>query len=235
MRREWKQRAIGILVLAICVVLVMLAGGQRCSDPVGTRRNTTAPPSEKVKRWQIAYCGCGGEAKLRQDLGSDWGLPFLDRDDLCGRNDIVFRSHYPSNLEPTELEDLPIFRIIKYTENETGPQVVKDERPTPAYIKLGVLECPLNWYYWSTLEGYLLEKIAAVGGHAILVMEIYEHDRVLVPGAREIAAEVFLMSVTAQVIRFPLDGRYLLSLDDQMERRMGDSMRRQKQRKGKAI
>ncbi|MBA7590200.1 hypothetical protein ES708_32308 [subsurface metagenome] len=156
---------------------------------------------------QIAYCGCGGEEKLLQDKERDWRMHFLDRDDLCGLNSIVFRNHYSGVFEPTELEDLPIFQVIKHTKDATGSQVVKDERPTRAYIELGVLKCPLNWYYRSTLEGYLQEKTAAVGGHAILVMETYEIGSAMAREATETAEEAVLMSVKAQVIRFTSDRR----------------------------
>ncbi|MBA7557799.1 hypothetical protein ES705_50571 [subsurface metagenome] len=183
------------LVAAVIGMVMYLAFGWQLGA-------MTTLPSEKVQRLQIEYCGCGGEEKLLQDQKSDRRLRNLDRDDLCGRNDIVFRSHYSRAFEPTELEDVPIFKIINYIGNATQPQVVKDERPTRAYIEIGVLECPWNWYYWSTLEGFLLEKIAEVGGHAILVMETYEIDRTEVREAREIAKEAVLMSVKAQVIYF---------------------------------
>ncbi len=156
---------------------------------------------------QMAYCGCGGEEKFRQDQERDRRLRYMDRDNICGLNDIVFRSHYSSAFEPTELEDVPIFKIINYTGNAKQPQVVKDERPTRAYIDLGVLECPLNWYYMSTLEGYLKEKTAEVGGHAILLMATYEVDRTVVHDEMENVAEVVFMSVTAQVIYFAPDRR----------------------------
>ncbi len=188
------------LVAAVIGVVMYLAFGWQLGA-------MTIPPSKEAQRLQIAYCGCGGEEKFRQDRERDWRLRFLDRDDLCGPNEIVFRSNYSRVFEPTELEDLPIFRIINYTENATGPQVVKDEWPTRAYIDLGILECQMNWYYRSTLEGYLQEKAAEVGGHAILLMETHEIDRAEVHEEMENVAEVVLMSVTAQVIRFAPDRR----------------------------
>ncbi len=183
------------LVAAVIGMVMYLAFGWQLGA-------MTTLPSEKVQRLQIEYCGCGGEEKLLQDQKSDRRLRKLDRDDLCGLNDIVFRSHYSTTFEPTELEDLPIFKVICHTENAAETQVVKSERPARAYIDLGVLECPLNWYYLSTLEGYMQEKIAAVGGHAIRLMEIYEIGRAVVPEAREIAEEAVFMSVKAQVIYF---------------------------------
>lgn len=190
------HKATWIVISAV----VLLLGHLQASN----RGNTTAPPSKKVQRLQLDYCGCAGEEKLRQDQKSVRRLRKLDRDDLCGLNDIVFRNHYQKTFEPTELEDLPIFQVINHTENATKSQVVKDERPAQTYIELGILECPLNWYYRSTLEGYLQKKTAAVGGHALLLMETYEIDRVVVHEAVETVAEeeAFLMSVNAKVIRF---------------------------------
>ncbi|MBA7592836.1 hypothetical protein ES708_35030 [subsurface metagenome] len=191
--------AYAIIVAVFGLVLYLACGGKL--------RAMTAPPSKKVQRLQLAYCGCGGEEKLRQDQERDRRLRFLDREDLCGLNDIVFRSHYTTTFEPTELEDLPIFQVINRTEKATpGSQIDRYERPTRAYIEIGVLECPLNWYYLSTLEGYLLEKTAEAGGHAILLMETYEIDREM-HEEMENVAKVFFMSVTAQVIRFAPDRR----------------------------
>ncbi|MBA7542653.1 hypothetical protein ES705_34977 [subsurface metagenome] len=203
LKRVEKDPAVAIILLAIIVVLIWAVG---CMSPT----NGIGPidrPSINVKWLQIAYCGCGGEEKLLQDQERDWQLSNLDWEDLCGLNDIVFRSHYTRAFEPTELEDLPIFKIINYTGDATRPEVIKDERPTRAYIDLGVLECLLNWYYWSTLEGYLQEKIAAVGGHAIILMETYEIGRAMATEAGEIAEEAVLMSVKAQVIYFAPERR----------------------------
>ena len=207
MNRMWKQvkqdPSVATIWIVIIVVLIWASG---CLT-VSNRGNTTRPPSEKDTRLQIAYCGCGGEEKLLQDKERDWRMHFLDRDDLCGLNAIIFRSLYSAVFEPTELEDLPIFQVINHTKDATGSQVVKDERPTRPYMDLGVLKCPLNWYYRSTLEGYLQEKTAAVGGHAILVMETYEIGSAMAREATETAEEAVLMSVKAQVIRFAPDRR----------------------------
>ncbi len=204
--KVWRVFETVVMVIAYAIIIAVI--GMVMYYALGWQlRAMTIPPSKEVQRLQMAYCGCGGEEKLRQDQKSDRRLRNLDRDELCGLNDIVFRSHYQSTFEPTELEDLPIFQVICHTENATGSEVIKDEWQWRAYIDLGVLECPLNWYYWSTLEGFLLEKIAAVGGHAIMLMETYEIASAMAREATETVAEeeAVLMSVTAKVIRFPSD------------------------------
>jgi len=180
--------------LSILVCSLLLVG---CRSAQEAFYQTFAPP--EIRRMndalEIRYCGPDGANNYQMDRVS------FNLDRLCGKDLIQFTSNTDTSYPPTKISEVPIFKHIVHFGDKT--KVIKDEAPKRLFVIIGTLEFPQRWYYNSVVDEWMKEKVAEVGGHAILRYDVYEYGVLTRP--HEVTGQqldAIHMKLKAEIIRF---------------------------------
>lgn len=191
-------------VLLSLALLGMTLGAMGCAEWYGVLPGAQEGMKE-VERQQILYCGPDGEAMFEKDKREGTFLfapDHLQSDKLCGKNGIKFKNLSGQSYEKTSLDEVVIYKRINHFKGYDDEIVILDTPQRP-YRVIGVMTFPKKWYYSSTIDRYMKEKLSEVGAHAILEYEMFQDGAMM--RKSEITGEtmhVFRMRMKATLIRF---------------------------------
>jgi len=149
-------------VLAVVLVAVSGLSTMGCAAMTGLAQGSSAVQSQ-----QIRYCGPDGKANAEKDNAKG-----VNYDRLCGRCCITFKPAGKETYPATSVSEVKVYKNINHYVGD--PEIRFDEQPTRPYVVIGTLKFPTRWYYSSTIDEYLKERLSAVGGHAVLSYTSYQ-------------------------------------------------------------
>ena len=99
-------------------------------------------------------------------------------------------------------QKVEIYKKIEHFKGQ-NPEVKKNDRPSRQYKVIGTLNFPKKWYYTSTINSYMIEKMSEIGAHAVLEYNTYQDSAML--RKNELTDEmlnVYYMRIEAKLLRY---------------------------------
>lgn len=122
---------------------------------------------------------------------------------------VEFTPAGPKRYAPTTVSEVKRYKTIAHWPGE--PDWESDaEVPSRPYVDVGRLHFPIAWHYLEegvsscpAQEGLVVEQVRAVGGHAVLLCEVFERARGIIMNPDTGApSTVSYRALTLDVIRY---------------------------------
>lgn len=184
----------------LLVFLISLLAG--CTEMTVGSLVGISEGSKNVQHQQIRYCGPDGKKNWEIDKSKGGYIFGPNFDKLCGKSAMRFISAGDTKYAPTTLSKVEIYKKINHLKGQNS-EVKKNDIPNRPYIEIGTLKFPKRWYYASTINNYMVEKMSEIGAHAILEYNLYQDSTLL--RKNELNGEmlnVYHMYMEATLIRY---------------------------------
>ena len=129
-------------------------------------------------------------------------IPLHPMPDSYYENKIKFNKTNSKEYSKTNIKDIKIYKNINHFLGQDD-SVHSDELPVRPYEVIGILAFDEEWYFASTLEQLINQKVGEIGGDAILLYETYQVSAARIKRQDTGKIEdLYLMKVEATVIKY---------------------------------